>query len=102
MHLVSILVIEVLIATVAVLEALLLSSSVLHVQPDLLVNDLKLLLEFLELDLVDLDCQAGERAIKLLELQGLVSHDTGLLEDLLYLQFWERYFEVLAEFHEFS
>ena len=102
MHLIPILVIKILIAAVAILEALLLASVVLHIQPDLLVNYLELLLQFLELHLVDLDCQAGERAIELLELQRLMSHDAGLFEDLLNLQFWERYFEVLAELHELS
>jgi hypothetical protein len=101
-HLISILVIEILIPAVAILEALLLAPIVLHVKPDLLVNNLELLLQFLELNLVDLDCQAGERAIELLELEGFVSHDAGLFEDLLNLQFRERYFEVFAELHELS
>ena len=53
MHLIPILVIKILIAAVAILEALLLASVVLHIQPDLLVNYLELLLQFLELHLVD-------------------------------------------------
>jgi len=91
------------IVLIRVLEPLLLASrGVLHVHPDLIVDDLELLIDFLDLHSVDLDCQAGQRGIELLELQWLVPHYTRLLEYLLNFQLRKRYFEILAEFHEFS
>ena len=90
------------IVLVLILEPLLLSSGVLHVNPDLIINNLEFLINFLYFHTVDLHCKTGKRGIKLLILQWFMTHNTGLFENFLNFQLWQRYLKILAELHELS